>query len=205
MRNSKHSETKMKANKIKFSNILLLILIIVAIVLIIIIGTKYSDRKKNDEAVKEVVSQINDEVQNSNDNDFPYIQYDGYQVIGTIQISKINIEYPILIESNEETLNKSITRVGDGTVNGIGNLTLAGHNYIDGSMFGKIDELEIDDELSILDLNGNRVTYKIFDKFVTDPNDVSVLEPVQENTREVTLITCINGNKNRLILKAREI
>lgn len=201
---SKHIETKNK--KIRFSNILLLILIISAIVLIAIIGVKYSERRKNEEAVKEVVSQINNDVQKGNDdNQIPYIEYDGYQVIGTIQISKINIEYPILIETNEDSLEKSITRVGNGKVNEIGNLTLSGHNYLDGSMFGKIDQLEKEDEISILDLNGNRITYKIFDIFVTDPNDVSVLEPVEEGTREVTLITCTNGNRNRLIIKAREI
>lgn len=201
---SKHIETKNK--KIRFSNILLLILIISAIVLIAIIGVKYSERRKNEEAVKEVVSQINNDVQKGNDdNQIPYIEYEGYQVIGTIQISKINIEYPILIETNEDSLEKSITRVGNGKVNEIGNLTLSGHNYLDGSMFGKIDQLEKNDEISILDLNGNRITYKIFDIFVTNPNDVSVLEPVEEGTREVTLITCTNGNRNRLIIKAREI
>ena len=201
---SKHGETKTK--KIKFSNILLLILIILAIVLIAIIGVKYSERRKNEETVKEVISQINNDVQNGNDDDqIPYIEYDGYQVIGTIQISKINIEYPILIETNEDSLEKSITRVGNGKVNEIGNLTLSGHNYLDGSMFGKIDQLEKNDEISILDLNGNRITYKIFDIFVTNPNDVSALEPVEEGTREVTLITCTNGNRNRLIIKAREI
>ncbi len=201
---SKHIETKNK--KIRFSNILLLILIISAIVLIAIIGVKYSERRKNEEAVKEVVSQINNDVQKGNDdNQIPYIEYEGYQVIGTIQISKINIEYPILIETNEDSLEKSITRVGNGKVNEIGNLTLSGHNYLDGSMFGKIDQLEKNDEISILDLNGNRITYKIFDIFVTNPNDVSALEPVEEGTREVTLITCTNGNRNRLIIKAREI
>ena len=201
---SKHIETKNK--RIRFSNILLLILIISAIVLIAIIGVKYSERRKNEEAVKEVVSQINNDVQKGNDdNQIPYIEYEGYQVIGTIQISKINIEYPILIETNEDSLEKSITRVGNGKVNEIGNLTLSGHNYLDGSMFGKIDQLEKNDEISILDLNGNRITYKIFDIFVTNPNDVSALEPVEEGTREVTLITCTNGNRNRLIIKAREI
>lgn len=201
---SKHIETKNK--KIRFSNILLLILIISAIVLIAIIGVKYSERRKNEEAVKEVVSQINNDVQKGNDdNQIPYIEYEGYQVIGTIQISKINIEYPILIETNEDSLEKSITRVGNGKVNEIGNLTLSGHNYLDGSMFGKIDQLEKNDEILILDLNGNRITYKIFDIFVTNPNDVSALEPVEEGTREVTLITCTNGNRNRLIIKAREI
>lgn len=201
---NKHIETTNK--KIRFSNILLLILIISAIILIIIIGIDFNKHRKNEEAVKEVVSQINNDVQKGNDdNQIPYIEYEGYQVIGTIQISKINIEYPILIETSEDSLEKSITRVGNGKVNEIGNLALSGHNYLDGTMFGKIDQLEKDDEISILDLKGNKVTYKIFDIFVTDPNDVSVLEPVEKDVREVTLITCTNGNRNRLIIKAREI
>ena len=200
---SKHIETKNK--KIRFSNILLLILIISAIVLIAIIGVKYRERRKNEEAVKEVVSQINNDVQNGNDdNQIPYIEYEGYQVIGTIQISKINIEYPILIETNEDSLEKSITRVGNGKVNEIGNLTLSGHNYLDGSMFGKIDKLEKDDEIYILDLYGNKQKYKVFDKYITNPNDVSVLESIETGKKEVTLVTCTNGNKNRLIIKARE-
>ena len=207
MKNAKHNETKEKTSKIKISNILIFILIIVAIILIIIIGTKYSERKKNEDSVKAVVSQINTGIQNNEEEieQIPYIEYEGYQVIGTIQIPKINIEYPILAQSDEIALEKSITRVGNGTVNDIGNLTLAGHNYIDGSMFGKIDELQNEDEISILDLYGNRITYKVFNIYVTNPDDVSVLEPIEENTREITLITCINGNKNRLIIKAREI
>ena len=73
MRSTKHGETK----KIKFTNILLFILIIVAIILIIIIGTRYSDRKKNEDAVKEVVSQINSDIQNNDDDSqVPYIDYE---------------------------------------------------------------------------------------------------------------------------------
>lgn len=197
----KHSEKK----KIKISNILLFILMITAIVLIVFICIRYSERNKNEEAVKAVVAEVENIPETENEESTPYIEYEGYQVIGTIKIEKIGIEYPILVESTEESLEKSITRVGNGRVNEIGNLSLAGHNYIDGSMFGKIDELEINDTITILDLHGNEVTYQIFDSYITNPNDVSVLEAREENKREVTLITCVNGNKNRLILKAREI
>ena len=38
-----------------------------------------------------------------------------------------------------------------------------------------------------------------------DPNDVSCLESVNEDTKEVTLITCTNGHLKRLITKAREV
>ena len=44
----------------------------------------------------------------------------------------------------------------------------------------------------------------MFDKYIIDPNDVKCVQSVKENTREITLITCINGRNNRLVVKARE-
>ncbi len=197
----KHSKSK----KIKISSILLLVLIIAAIVLIVFICAKFNERSKNNEAVKAVIAEVESIPETDKEESIPYIEYEGYQVIGTIKIPKINIEYPILAESNETSLEKSITRVGNGEVNEIGNLTMAGHNYIDGSMFGKIDKLEKGDEIKILDLHKKEITYSIFDIYVTDPNDVSVLDAREKGKREITLISCTNGNKNRLIIKAREI
>lgn len=190
--------------KVKNSSILLSVLVIVAIVLIVFICFEYSKRNQNEKAVKEVVSQIESITPNEEKTELPYIEYEGYQIIGTIKIPKIDIEYPILVESTKDSLEKSITRVGNGKVNEVGNLSMAGHNYLDGTMFGKIDELQNDDEIIIKDLLGNEVNYKVFDIFVTNPNDVGVLESVDKEAREITLITCTNGNKNRLIVKARE-
>ena len=98
----------------------------------------------------------------------------------------------------------SITKFAGGEVNSIGNFVVAGHNYLDGSMFGKVKQLEIGDEIKLTDLYNNTVTYEIFDIYSVDPNDTSILESVQENTREVTLITCTKGHVERLITKARE-
>lgn len=195
---------KEKNKKIKFSSILLFILIIIAIALIVTIGIIIGNRNKNDENLKEVISQINDNIQTDAEGEIPYIEYEGYQVIGTIKIPKIDLEYPILIETTEDSLTKSITRFGDGEVNEIGNLCLAGHDYINNSMFGGINKLENNDEILITDLYGNTVTYKVFDKYTTNPNDVSVLDSIDNSKREVTLITCTNGNKDRLIIRATE-
>lgn len=194
-----------KNSKIKVSTILLFILIVIAIVITIMIIKRFDERRKNEEEIKEVISEVTENIQQDSDKEIPYIEYNGYQVIGTIQIEKINIEYPILIESTEDTLKKSIARFGNGKVNEIGNLCLAGHNYINGKMFGKINKLENGDEISILDLHGNKVNYTVFEKFVTNPDDKSVIEPVEKNRKEITLITCIHGNKDRLIIRANEI
>ena len=128
-----------------------------------------------------------------------------------IQIPKINIEYPIVAIEDpnpDETkipLKFSIVRYWGGEVNGYGNLSIAGHNKYDGTMFGKIDKLDINDELNLTDMTKRTINYKVYSKFITDPNDVSVLENQNESEREVTLITCTNGNRKRLIVKAKEI
>lgn len=71
-------------------------------------------------------------------------------------------------------------------------------------MFGRNDELVAGDKIYLTDLQKNTVEYEIKSIFVTDPNDVSILE-TKEEIREVTLITCENGNKARLIIKAEEV
>ena len=99
----------------------------------------------------------------------------------------------------------SIIKYWGENVNDYGNLSIAGHNNYDGTMFGKTKKLQIGDIVEMTDLTGQTISYSIYDIFVTDPNDVSILLPKDEKIREVTLITCTNGNKERLILKAKEI
>ena len=99
----------------------------------------------------------------------------------------------------------SIIKYWGENVNDYGNLSIAGHNNKDGTMFGKTKKLKMGDIVELTDLTGQTIQYSIYDIFVTDPNDVSILLPKDEQIREVTLITCTNGNKERLILKAKEI
>lgn len=133
----------------------------------------------------------------------------GYKVIGIIKIEKIGLEYPIIelpsLDLMDKAMKISISKFWGENVNDIGNLTLAGHNNKDGTMFGKTKNLEIGDIIELTDLNKKTIKYKIYNIFVTDPNDGRVINQDEEGVREVTLITCTNGNKNRLITKAREI
>ena len=71
-------------------------------------------------------------------------------------------------------------------------------------MFGKTKRLEVGDIIELTDIQNVTLKYKVFKMYIIDPNDISCILPEQEGTREVTLITCTNGNKNRLIVKARE-
>ena len=204
-----------------------IILIIILIFLLVGIIYKYKKRIDNEKEKQQIIELFSEN--NSNNNEYKQLESEnnssesndteqntkiemcGYEVIGTIKIAKIGIEYPILAietstpETTKKPMKVSVVRYWGGDVNSIGNLSIAGHNNYDGTMFGKTKKLEIGDVIELKDLKRQTVIYKIYKKFVTNPDDVSVLLSDNDNIREVTLITCTQGNKARLILKAREL
>ena len=195
-------------NKVYMYKVIYILLIIALIVVVILIAGKELTSRNNEKLNKEVLSEFNNI---TDTNKIGELTLNGYDVIGKVKIPKINIEYPILnIETSnpEETkvpMRYGIVKYWGGNVNDYGNLSIAGHNNYNGTMFGKTKKLEIGDIVELTDLTNKTIQYKIYDIFVTDPNDVSILKTEDETVREVTLITCTNGNKERLILKAREI
>ena len=72
-------------------------------------------------------------------------------------------------------------------------------------MFAKLKDLENGDIIELTDMNNRTLRYKIFDQYIIDPNDLKCVESIDPETRELTLLTCINRTKNRLVTKAREI
>ena len=194
--------------KNKVYKVIYILLIIALIVVVILIAGKELTSRNNEKLNQEVLSEFNNI---TDTNQIGELTLNGYDVIGKVKIPKINIEYPILnIETSnpEETkvpMRYGIVKYWGGNVNDYGNLSIAGHNNYNGTMFGKTKNLEIGDIVELTDLTNRTTQYKIYDIFITDPNDVSILKTEDETVREVTLITCTNGNKERLILKAREI
>lgn len=126
-------------------------------------------------------------------------------IIGIIRIDKININYSILSVSNNDLLDISVCRFAGPMPNEIGNLCIAGHNYVDYKFFSRLNELKINDKITIYDLQGNCLEYKIYDKYETKPDDISCTFQDTNNTRIVTLITCNNVNGKRLVIHAKEI
>ncbi len=193
----------------KVINVILTLLIIAAIVVIGLIIYNYVVSEKNDSNLAKVVTEIEKQFSNNTGNTNSIepvkVQYNGFDVVGLIEIPSINIKYPIINKTNDTTMKYSITKFSGGEINSIGNFTVAGHNNLNGTMFGKVKRLKIGDQIKLTDLYNNTVTYEIFDIYSVDPNDVSCLDSVEENTKEVTLITCTNGHLKRLITKAREV
>lgn len=195
--------------KITIYKIVLVLLIIAAIILGTLVIKKNINSNKIENTAQEVVQKIkNGTAKNQNPIDVIQEideQIGGYKVIGIINIPKINIEYPILEKTDKTSLNLSITKFWGEKLNQKGNVVLAGHNNLNDKMFGKINKLENGDIVEITDSQMVTVKYQVFSKYVIDPNDINCILPVDENSREITLLTCTNGNKNRLVVKAREI
>ena len=80
-------------------------------------------------------------------------------VIGLIKIDKIKLDYPILSNVSDELLKIAPCRFAGPLPNKIGNLCIAGHNYIDNTFFAKISRLELGDEIEIFDMNGKSIKY----------------------------------------------
>lgn len=195
--------------KITVYKTILVMLVITALVLATFIIKKYIEGNKIESNIQSVLQEIKKEKQ-SNPNPIDVIkeideEIEGYKVVGIINIPKINIEYPILEKTNKESLKLSITKFWGEKINQKGNVVLAGHNNLNNKMFGKIDRLENGDIIELTDSQMVTVKYQVFDKYVIDPNDIDCIFPIDENTREITLITCTNRDKNRLVVKAREI
>lgn len=188
----------------KICNILLVMIIIAIIIVVALIAIKYTKNQINEQELSKVIETINKEITQEEVTQEKQMYYKEYRVVGIIKIPSIELEYPILEITNNTTMRLSITKFWGNGVNEIGNLSLAGHNNYDGTMFGRTKQLEIGDKIELTDMKGITKNYIIYEKFITDPNNISVIETDEYGTREVTLITCSNGNKERLILKARE-
>lgn len=138
---------------------------------------------------------------NSNKNNYTY---KGFGVLGTIQIPKTGINYPVLNTYTPKGLETSVCYYFGPGLNEIGNTTIAGHNYRNGAFFGKNKKLANGDVIYITDNSGRKVKYTIYNIYKTTPNDGEYLTRDTEGKREISLTTCTDDSKGRLIIWARE-
>ncbi len=123
-------------------------------------------------------------------------------VIGVIKIDKIKIDYPILSSTSDELLTVAPCRFAGPMPNEVGNLCIAGHNYIDNTFFAKITNLDKDDEISIFDLNSQMVNYYVTEKFEIENNDFSCTTQETNGEKWLTLMTCNSIKGTRIIVRA---
>lgn len=144
----------------------------------------------------------------------------------SIAIPSLNISAPVLLPSGkfwnqrawtmlEEQMqvglnNGSVAYPHSAAPGGVGNLIIAGHSSPPdeasaqsayGHLFAKLPEIAIGDEVTV-----SGVTYRIDDKFVVSPSEVSILAQQDEESM-LKLITCypVGTTKNRMIIVGKKV
>lgn len=134
-----------------------------------------------------------------------------YVVDGRIEIPKIKVDYPILsgeTKSEQETealLKMSPLKFHGPEINEVGNYCIVGHNYRNSKFFSKVPTLENGDIIKITDTTGKVEEYSVYTKYNVVPSDTTCTDQRTNGKKEITLITCTNDSKERVIVKARAI
>jgi LPXTG-site transpeptidase (sortase) family protein len=127
-----------------------------------------------------------------------------YTTEAVLSYPKLGIDYPVLADENDKLLKVSLCKYWGPQPNEIGNYCIVGHNYKSGRMFGKLSMASNGDEVTLKSKNKS-VKYKVYNMYKVEPTDVSCTSQLTNGKREITLITCTNFGKQRLVVKAREI
>ncbi len=195
-----------------------LVVIGVFLILIPIIGRVYTEYKQEalykayvqniemdtNPIVKQPVvsNEVEQEVEASHEE--PAVINSG-DVIGKIRMSKIDLDLIILEGASDYELGLGAGHIQETAQPGqIGNCVIAGHrNYTFGSMFNRLGEVELEDEVEI-EFMGQEYTYKVEDIKIVTPDDLSVLGQ-NATDKLLTLITChpIYTGTHRLIITGR--
>lgn len=126
-----------------------------------------------------------------------------YYTIGQVYIPKVNINYPIISETNDTLMKLGITKYWGCNPNEVGNMSIVGHNYRnDGKYFSRLHYVTNGDLIYITDLYGQTLGYKVYKTMVVDPYDTSCTSQLTNGRTEVTLITCYNKGTQRFVVKA---
>lgn len=134
-----------------------------------------------------------------------------YRAIASINIPKINLNYSILegetntTEEMDALLKLSPCKYWGSEPNEVGNFCIVGHNYRNSKFFSKVPTLVVGDTINITDLLGRTITYAIYDKYTVDPSDTSCTTQKTGGKKEITVITCTDDSKQRVVVKAREV
>lgn len=188
------------------------------------------DRNKSEEVSQEILAELDATTVNEDDNllrvalesngqeqqvieeeeennEDKHVTQNGqsYNTDAVLNIPSLGINYPILSETSEELLKISLNKFWGPSPNEVGNYCIVGHNYKNKKMFGKLSSIKNGDIVELTDNSGRTVKYAVYNKYVVEPDDVACTSQLTNGNKEVTLITCTNYGKQRLVVKARQV
>lgn len=124
-------------------------------------------------------------------------------VTAVVEIARVNIRAEVVEGTDAKTL-KVYAGKFDHSVNPgqIGNFSVAAHNNIDTELFRNLYKVQIGDIVRVVTKDGE-YKYKVTQKFKVLPTQFEVTD--NGDKAEITLITCTQGTKRRLVVKGELI
>ena len=117
------------------------------------------------------------------------------QVIAYISIPKLGIKNaPIYDRGVDNSGNMliakgyAVTHYALSSAIGSGNAVLYGHDDIEGSIFGRLNDLQAGDEVDVQTASGTAVAYHVSSKTIVPPTAVQILKPTSDV--RLTLFSC---------------
>ncbi len=174
----------------------------------VVIQNELIDNSVGDNTIIDVTNDIETNTGSNNNsggsNSSSKYTYKGYNVVGTIEIPKTKIKYPILDNPSGPAIEVSVAMLYGPGPNQIGNTTIIGHNYRNGAFFGKNKQLQNGDTVYITDNSGQKIKYTIYNIYVTTGEDAEYMTRDTNGKREISLSTCTDDSKSRLVIWAKE-
>ena len=130
--------------------------------------------------------------------------YKGFPQVGVIEIPKTKLKCPVLEDASKSAIEVAVGIYEGVGLNKIGNTTIAGHNYRNGTFFSDNKKIEIGDKIYITDEEGTKLTYSVYNIVTVAPEDSTYFGRNTDGTREITLDTCTDDTQSRLLILARE-
>lgn len=128
-----------------------------------------------------------------------------YETIGIVRVPKLNITYPILSKTTDALMKVSACKFHGSSPNEVGNLCIIAHNYRrKGVFFSDVPDLVVRDIVEIQDLSQRTIQYEVYDIHTVMPDNVSDTTQKTNGRKEVTLITCTDDSKQRVIVRCKE-
>jgi len=151
--------------------------------------------KKDEMPIQEIQTKTEAEVE---------AKYQRFSTIGRIEIPQTGVDLPILEQVTVEGMKKAPCLLyATGELNQSGNNLIVGHNFRNGTIFSNNKNLTLGDKIYITSLDGKKIEYTIYRKFITTAEDVSYIKRDTKGKPEITLSSCTDDDELRIIILAK--
>lgn len=167
-------------------------------------NNEQNDDEQDDELLDNIIAPPDDSSTSSGTSN-KKVYYEGFVMIGYITIPKTNVKLPILDSVNPQAIEIAVATLypSNPKLNEPGNVVIIGHNYNNGKLFADNEKLSVGDKVLIKDTTGRELSYTIYQKFETSEQDTSFYTRDTKGVPEITLSTCTDDSKARIILLAK--